>query len=84
MKYHLKIIRKAQKDLDDIRGKDSNAITKKILSLVHSPRPFGCIKLTDDDDYRIRVGRFRILYRINENVKEIIIYRIKQRKDAYR
>lgn len=84
MKYQLKIIPKAQKDLDGIRGKDFSFIKKKILPLSQNPRPFGCKKLTKEDGYRIRVGNFRILYRIDDTLREVIIYRIKYRKEAYR
>ncbi len=84
MKYHLKIIPKARKDLDGFKGKDFDFIKKKILSLSSNPRPYGCRKLTTDDGYRIRVGNFRILYRIDDSLKEVTIYRVKYRKDAYR
>jgi mRNA interferase RelE/StbE len=84
MKYALKIILKAQKDLDSIRGKDFEPIRNKILSLSKTPRPFGCQKLTREDGYRVRTGNFRILYRIDDPAKAVIIYRIKHRKEAYR
>ncbi len=84
MRYHLKIIPKAQKDLDDIKGKDFDFIKKKILSLSQNPRPFGCRKLTIEEGYRVRTGNFRILYRIDDSSKAVIIYRVKHRKEAYR
>ena len=84
MTYHLKIIPKAEKDLDSFSGKDFDALKKKALSLSVAPRPFGCQKLTNEDGYRIKVGNFRILYRIDDNAKEVIIYRIKHRSEAYR
>lgn len=83
MRYHLKIIPKAQKDLDDIKGKDFDFIKKKILSLSQNPRPFGCRKLTIEEGYRVRTGNFRILYRIDDSSKAVIIYRVKHRKEAY-
>lgn len=84
MRYNLKIIPKAQRDLDDIRGKDFDFIKNKILALSRNPRPFGCKKLTQEEGYRIRAGDFRILYRIDDSSHEVIIYRVKHRKDAYR
>ena len=84
MKYALKIIHKAQKDLDSIKGKDFNFIKKKILSLSSNPRPFGCNKLIQEEGYRIRAGNFRVLYRIDDSKRYIIIYRVKHRKESYR
>ena len=84
MKYHLKIITRAEKDLDVLGGHDFDIIKKKILSLSENPRPFGCKKLTADEGYRIRSGDFRVLYRIDDRAREVIIYRIKHRKEVYR
>jgi len=84
MKYQLQIIAKAEKDLDAVTGHDFDSIKKKMLALSENPRPFGCKKLTADEGYRIRSGNFRVLYRIDDHAKEVIIYRIKHRKEAYR
>lgn len=82
--YRLKVITHAQKDLDTFHGKVFEKIKKKILSLSNNPRPFGVIKLTQEEGYRVRMGDYRILYRIDDKSKEIFIYRIKHRREAYR
>ena len=84
MKYHLKIIPKAEKDLDGLGAYDFNSVKKKILLLGENPRSFGCQKLAADEGYRIRAGDFRILYRIDDHAKEVIIYRVKHRREVYR
>lgn len=84
MKYRIKIIARAEKDLDALTGHNFDVMKKKILLLSESPRPFGSKKLTNEGGYRIRSGDFRILYRIDDVAKEIIIYRIKHRKEVYR
>jgi mRNA-degrading endonuclease RelE of RelBE toxin-antitoxin system len=48
--YKLKIIPRAQKDLDAFRGKTFEKIKKKILCLSNQPRPFGAIKLTQEEN----------------------------------
>jgi mRNA interferase RelE/StbE len=82
--YNIKILPQAQKDLDAIRGKLFEQIKKKILSLRHDPRPDGCEKLTKKEGYRIRVRKFRVLYKIYDDIKKIIVYRIKHRREVYR
>ena len=76
MTHHLKIIPKAEKDLDSIISLDFDALKKKILSLSANPRSFECQKLTNEDGYRIRAGNLRILYRVDDDTKEAILYRI--------
>jgi mRNA interferase RelE/StbE len=82
--YKLKIIPQAQKDLDTLPAKIFNRIKSAILNLSEDPRPYGAIKLTGQEGYRIREGDYRILYRIDDSSKEIYIYRLKHRKEVYR
>ena len=84
MKYHLKVIAGAEKDLQALQGHDFEAVKKKILLLAENPRPFGCQKLTGDEGYRIRSGNFRIVYRIYDDVKEVVVYKVRHRKEVYR
>ena len=82
--YRIRVIPRAQKDLDRLRGKGFEAIKETILQLGKNPRPHGALKLSGEEGYRIRVGNMRLLYRIDDKRKEVIIYRIKHRKEAYR
>ncbi|MCD6423528.1 MAG: type II toxin-antitoxin system RelE/ParE family toxin [Elusimicrobia bacterium] len=82
--YKIKIISQAQKDLNKLKGKIFEQIKRKIFALGAAPRPSGCEKLTGKGGYRIRVRDFRILYRIDDRMKIIFIYRIKHRKEVYR
>jgi len=82
--YKIKIISHAGKDLDYLQGKVFTKIKNEIIGLSKNPRPYGVIKLTNQEGYRLRLGDYRILYRIDDKLKEIFIYRIKHRKEAYR
>ncbi|TET69455.1 MAG: type II toxin-antitoxin system RelE/ParE family toxin [Candidatus Zixiibacteriota bacterium] len=55
-----------------------------MLTLSQEPRPRGVRKLSDREYYRIRVGKYRILYTINDDDKVVTIYRVDPRKDAYK
>jgi len=53
--------------------------------LADNPRPYGCRKLTGSDrDWRIRVGDYRIVYEIDDQVREVRVMRIRHRREAYR
>lgn len=81
--YKIRVIPRAQKDLDRLKGKSFEIVKQAILALSKEPRPMGVLKLTGEEGYRIRVGNRRIIYRINDEVKEVIIYRVKHRREAY-
>ncbi len=82
--YEIKLLPRATKDLDKFPRDIFNRIKIEIENLYDNPRPFGCVKLTAEDGYRIRVSDYRILYRIDDQSKIIFVYRIRHRKDAYR
>lgn len=82
--YKIELLPSAQKDLDRLRGKIFSNIKKEIIQLSGNPRPYGSLKLTNEEGYLIRMGNYRVLYRIDDKAKEIFIYRVKQRKEAYR
>jgi mRNA interferase RelE/StbE len=81
--YEILLLPPAQKDLDVFRGKVFEQIKDKISYLSQNPRPPGCLKLTAEEGYRLRSGKYRIIYRIDDEEKKVYIYRIKHRKEAY-
>jgi mRNA interferase RelE/StbE len=53
--------------------------------LAENPRGHNSIKLTDtENEYRMRVGDFRVLYTIEDHVLHIYVFEVVNRKDAYR
>lgn len=73
-----------QKDLSDIPEKDLKKILTRIKSLSADPRPSGCEKLTGQDRYRLRQGRYRIVYAIQDGEHNVTVVKVGHRKDIYR
>ncbi|MGO8881299.1 MAG: type II toxin-antitoxin system RelE family toxin [Desulfomonilaceae bacterium] len=85
MTYSIQILPSAQRELGALSKRDRNRIDIKILSLASTPRPSGVISLTGLDGlYRLRVGDYRIIYRVVDNDLSILIVKIGHRKDVYR
>ena len=82
--YKVFISNKAEKQLNKIPKEYYLKIYSKMKSLEFNPRPNGCVKLTDTEDYRIRSGQYRILYTVNDKQSIIEIYNILDRKEAYK
>ena len=83
-KYKIEIKKSAIKELNSIPQKDIQKIITKIHFLSSNPKPQGCTKLTNREDYRIRVGNYRIIYSINEDILIITVIKIGHRKEIYR
>jgi mRNA interferase RelE/StbE len=72
------------KDFKKISKKDLAKILNKIKGLGNEPRPFGCEKLTGDERYRIRQGRYRIVYSVQDKELTVWVVKVGHRKDVYR
>lgn len=84
MNYQVFLLARAQKNLDGFGGKTLSALCKLISNLSKNPRPLGSLKLTGEEGYRIRVGAYRVLYRIDDKEKKLYIYRVGHRREVYR
>ena len=83
-KYAVDIILKAEKEFLKLPEVMRERIREKILLLEENPRPLGSKKLRDTEYYRIRIGDFRVIYSIHDNVKMVKVLSIAHRKDVYR
>ena len=82
--YKLFFKKSVQKDLDRIPKKDLKRILSRIESLSVDPRPKGCEKLTGQERYRLRQGRYRIVYSIQDDELTVWVVKVGHRKHIYR
>ena len=82
--YKILFKKSVQKDFNSIPKKDLNKILDRIELLGEDPRPSGCEKLTGQQRYRLRQGRYRILYSIQDDELAVWIVKAGHRKDIYR
>jgi len=82
--YRVFFRRSVEKDLSGIPKKDVKKILHRIQNLERNPRPSGCEKLTGQERYRLRQGRYRIVYSIQDDELTIWVVTIGHRKDIYR
>lgn len=85
MSYQVDIAPAAQRDVKRLPPEIVRKVDAAILELEQVPRPHGCTKLEgSDDEYRVRIGDYRILYVIDDKAKSITIARVRHRREAYR
>jgi mRNA interferase RelE/StbE len=82
--YRLFFKESVQKDFEGIAKKDSKRILNRIKSLGDNPRWPGCEKLAGLGCYRLRQGRYRILYTMQDEERSVTVVKIGHRKDIYR
>ncbi len=84
MSYFVKIKKSAEKDFKKLPEQIKQRVSSAILALEENPNPPSSKKLKNRDEYRIRVGDYRILYFIDNEKKEVEIVIVDHRKDVYR
>ena len=84
VKYSVEIKQSAHKELDALDDTLFTRIDRKILALADNPRPAGCKKLKGyKDQWRVRVGDWRVVYIIDGAAKLVTITRIAHRREVY-
>ena len=85
-RYSVRVLRSAAKEIESISTKkERQAIIRRIESLAVDPRGMGCEKMAGREDrYRVRQGRYRIVYSIEDSVLTVIVVKVGHRKDVYR
>ena len=74
-----------KKDLKRISKAEVHRIINAVEGLSDHPRPPGSTKLSGSDlTYRIRVGNYRVIYEIHDEIILIEVVKVGHRKDVYR
>jgi mRNA interferase RelE/StbE len=82
--YSVEIKQSAQKELDALDRTLFTRLDRKILALSGNPRPAGCKKLKGyKDQWRVRVGDWRVVYIIDDTSKLVSVTRIAHRREVY-
>ena len=85
-RYQVTVERKAEKQINAVRIRwIAVALRDAIFALADNPRPPGCIKMSGPgDDWRIRVGDWRVVYRIDDGRVVVVVVRVAPRGGVYR
>ena len=83
--YRVEVSATAERQLRKLSRADQVRLIRAMQVLSSDPRPPGCRKLSGYEDvFRIRVGRYRILYTIDDRRVLVIVLKVGDRKDVYR
>ena len=82
--YKVNIRKSAIKELAKLPSNEALKITKELRNLIKNPRPVGCKKLIGYKNlYRLRIGNYRVIYLIDDEIQVIEITKIGNRKEIY-
>jgi len=83
--YRVLLEHAAEKDLSRLSSEIHDRVIAAIQALANNPRPSGCRKLAGGkNDWRIRVGDYRIVYEIADEIRVVRVNRVRHRREVYR
>ncbi|MFZ1545703.1 MAG: type II toxin-antitoxin system RelE/ParE family toxin [Candidatus Nitrotoga sp.] len=82
-KYKITFKRSVAKDLRNITNADVKRILTRIDELSDDPRGDGCMKLSAQERYRVRVGLYRIIYEIQDSKLIVQVVKVGHRSNVY-
>ena len=84
-RYEVRLARRAVRSLADLQRRDQQRIRAAIDLLAENPRPPNCVALQGEAGvYRVRVGDYRIVYEVLDQVLVVQVVRIGHRREVYR
>lgn len=83
--YEVYLEKSAENDLKRLTISIFDRIIPHIKTLAENPRPSGCRKITGSkNDWRTRIGDYRVIYEIDERAKAVRVMRVRHRREVYR
>ena len=83
--YNVVLKKSAENDLGKINPVYYDYVKSHLFSLEKNPRPFGYRKLKGSKNhYRIRIGVYRVIYSINDDILTVEVIKIDHRRNVYR
>lgn len=83
MTYQVTLSGHARRDRGRLPHDVRRRVDVALLALENNPRPPGCLKLTNSDEWRIRLGTYRIGSLIDDAAREVTVTRVGHRRDFY-
>lgn len=84
MAYEVQIVSAAEREMDKLPGAVHKRISRRILTLEDNPRPRGAKKLSGREEYRLRIGDYRVLYTVDDKNAVVTIFAVGHRREIYR
>jgi mRNA interferase RelE/StbE len=82
--YEIRLHPTAAREYRRLQGLLRDRVRAAIDALAEDPRPPGAVKLAGRDDFRIRVGDYRVVYAVDDTERLVLVARIAHRREVYR
>jgi len=83
--YGITFTQSARRELANLSSALVNRIFPRIEALANNPRPPRCLKIEGTENlWRIRIGDYRVIYRVLDDEQMVDIVAVRHRSQAYK
>lgn len=83
--YRVEIARRARKSFLALPRREQQRVRAAIDLLSATPRPPGCVAMSGEQSvYRVRVGPYRVVYEVLDDILVVHVVHVGHRRDVYR
>jgi mRNA interferase RelE/StbE len=83
-RYAIELTGQATKELSKLETQLQIRVRLAFDLLASNPRPPKSVKLRDSNTYRVRVGNYRVLYKIFDRKLVVVVIKVDHRSRVYR
>ena len=83
MTFTVRLTKRAEKDLAKIAKREGERIRIALRALEKNPYPPAARKLVNRPEWRVRIGKYRIVYEVIENELVVLVIGIGHRSQIY-
>jgi mRNA interferase RelE/StbE len=83
-RYKVEVETSPAKQIQRLQRSEQARFMVAIMALADEPRPHGCVKMSGtDSSYRVRIGKFRVVYVVDDGLRVVSVTRVGHRKEVY-
>jgi len=82
--WRVEFERRAKRELDALDGSTRERIVKALGRLAINPHKASSVKALHGGSYRLRVGDYRVIYALEDDILVVLVVKIGHRRDVYR
>lgn len=82
--YAVRIQKQVEKEILSLPKTIIERVRTAIRDLANTPRPHGCAKVKGSKNlYRIRVGDYRVIYAMDDEIRVLDVTKVGHRREVY-
>jgi mRNA interferase RelE/StbE len=82
--YSISFLTRAEREFLALPKSDSERVKAAIEGLAENPRPVNCKKLKGRAGWRLRAGKYRVVYEIDDSIRSVTVINVGHRREVYR